>query len=61
VAVQAAPTWKGIVHTAEEHNASLIVLGSHRRSGLVGHLLGSVASAVISHAACSVLVVHQES
>jgi nucleotide-binding universal stress UspA family protein len=59
VAVWAAPTWKGIVATAEERNASLIVLGSHRRSGLVGHLLGSVASAVVSHAACSVLVVHR--
>ena len=59
IAVKAAPTWKGIVETAEEHNASLIVLGSHRRSGLVGHLLGSVAAAVVTHAASSVLVVHQ--
>jgi nucleotide-binding universal stress UspA family protein len=59
MAVQAAPTWKGIVETAEEHNASLIVLGSHRRRGLVGHLLGSVASAVVTHSPSSVLVVHQ--
>jgi nucleotide-binding universal stress UspA family protein len=42
IAVQAAPTWRGIVETAEERKVSLIVLGSHRRSGLVGHLLGSV-------------------
>ena len=47
MAVEAAPTWKGIVETAEEHKASLIVLGSHRRSGLAGHLLGSVAAAVV--------------
>ena len=60
-AVEAAPTWKGIVETAEERNASLIVLGSHRRSGLVGHLLGSVAAAVVTHSASSVLVVHQRS
>jgi len=39
----------------------LIVLGAHRHSGLAGHLLGSVAAAVVSHAACSVLVVHKES
>jgi nucleotide-binding universal stress UspA family protein len=58
---EAAPTWKGIIHTAEEHHVSLIVLGAHRHSGLVGHLLGGVAAAVVSHAACSVLVVHQES
>ena len=38
MAVEAAPTWKGILKTAEEHRASLIVLGSHRRSGLAGRL-----------------------
>ena len=58
LAVQAAPTWKGIVEAAEEREASLIVLGSHRRSGLAGHLLGSVTAAVVAHSACSVLVVH---
>ena len=36
MAVEAAPTWKGIVETAEERQASLIVLGSHRRSGARG-------------------------
>jgi nucleotide-binding universal stress UspA family protein len=56
IVVQAAPTWKGIIHTAEERKASLIVLGSHRRTGL-GHLLGSVAAAVVAHSASSVLVV----
>ena len=61
MAVEAAPTWKGIIETAEERNASLIVLGSHRRSGLVGRLLGSVAAAVVTHSASSVLVVHQRS
>jgi nucleotide-binding universal stress UspA family protein len=61
LAVEAAPTWRGIVETAEERHASLIVVGSHRRSGLVGHLLGSVAAAVVAHAASSVLVVHQGS
>jgi nucleotide-binding universal stress UspA family protein len=60
-AVKAVPTWKGIVEAAEEHNASLIVLGSHRRSGLVGHLLGSVAAAVVAHSPSSVLVVHRRS
>jgi nucleotide-binding universal stress UspA family protein len=58
MAIKAAPTWKGIVDVAEERNASLIVLGSHRRKGLVGHLLGSVAAAVVVHSAASVLIVH---
>lgn len=56
--VEAAPTWRGIVETAEEHRASLVVLGSHRHSGLLGHLHGSVAAAVIAHATSTVLVVH---
>jgi nucleotide-binding universal stress UspA family protein len=59
IAVEAAPTWKGIIKTAEDRNASLIVLGSHRRSGLAGHLLGSVAAAVVTHSASSVLVVRE--
>jgi nucleotide-binding universal stress UspA family protein len=57
---EAAPTWKGIIRTAEEHHVSLIVLGAHRHTGLVGHLLGGGAAAVVSHATCSVLVVHPE-
>ena len=60
-AVEAAPTWKGIVATADEHNASLIVLGPHRRNGLLGHLQGSVAAAVVAHTATPVLVVPERS
>jgi nucleotide-binding universal stress UspA family protein len=56
---EAAPTWKGIVHAADEHDASLIVLGSHGRTGLAGVLLGSVAEAVAAHSRRSVLIVHR--
>jgi MFS family permease/nucleotide-binding universal stress UspA family protein len=58
-AVEAAPTWKGIVATADEHEASLIVLGPHRRNGLLGHLQGSVAAAVVAHTSTPVLIVPQ--
>ena len=57
VVIQAAPTWKGIVEVAKQREVSLIVLGPHRRSGLVGHLLGSVTAAVVAHTASSVLIV----
>ncbi len=57
IAVEAAPTWKGIVEVAEERGASLIVLGLHARSGLMGHLLGSVTAAVIAHSMSCVLIV----
>jgi len=59
MAIESAPTWKGIVEVADERGASLIVFGSHRRSGLKGHLLGSVTSAVVSHWDSSVLIVHE--
>jgi nucleotide-binding universal stress UspA family protein len=58
-AVEAAPTWKGIVKIANEHDASLIVLGSHGRTGLAGALIGSVAEAVAAHARGPVLITHR--
>jgi nucleotide-binding universal stress UspA family protein len=57
--VEAAPTWKGLVQVAQDHRCGLIVIGSHQRSGLLGHLAGSVAAATISHFESSVLVIHQ--
>ena len=57
--VEAAPTWKGLVQVADEHRCGLIVIGSHQRSGLLGHLAGSVAAATISHFQSSVLVIHK--
>ncbi len=61
IAVEAAPTWQGIVRAADEHDASLIVLGPHRRSGLLGQLQGSVANAVIAHSDIPVMVVPEGS
>jgi nucleotide-binding universal stress UspA family protein len=57
--VEATPTWKGIVTVADEHDASLIVLGSHGRTGLAGVLIGSVAEAVAAHSRRSVLIIHR--
>src|ERR1700753_3704484 len=57
--VEAAPTWKGLVKVAEDHTCGLIVIGSHQRSGLLGHLAGSVAAATIWHFDSSVLVIHK--
>jgi nucleotide-binding universal stress UspA family protein len=55
---EAAPTWKGIVNAAESRDASLIVLGSHGRSGVTSLMVGSVAGAVAAHSRRSVLIVH---
>jgi nucleotide-binding universal stress UspA family protein len=54
---EAAPTWRGITDFAHEHDASLIVLGSHCPSGLSSILIGSVASAVMTHAKRPVMIV----
>jgi MFS family permease/nucleotide-binding universal stress UspA family protein len=59
-AIEAAPTWKGIVKAAEQASASVIVLGPHRRSGIVGHLQGSVAAAVVSHSPTPVLLIPEQ-
>lgn len=58
-AVEGAPTWKGIVKAADEHDSSLVVLGSHGRTGLAGVLIGSVAEAVAAHSRRSVLIIHR--
>ena len=59
--IERSPTWKGIAELADEHDARLIVLGSHGRSGLAGALVGSVAGTVAAHSRRSVLIVHRGS
>jgi nucleotide-binding universal stress UspA family protein len=55
-AVEGTPAWKAIVDTADDHQASLIVLGSRGRAGL-GLVAGSVAGAVASRSLRPVLIV----
>lgn len=49
-----------ICKIAKEARASLIVLGSHGRTGMLRRLLGSVAEATVRHAPCSVFVVREQ-
>jgi nucleotide-binding universal stress UspA family protein len=46
-----------IVNYAKSHNVDLVVIGSRGRVGLKRFLLGSVASGVVSHAPCPVMIV----
>ena len=59
LAVKEATTWKGIARVADDRDASLIVLGSHGKSGFSGIFLGSVAGAVAAHSGRTVLIVHR--
>jgi nucleotide-binding universal stress UspA family protein len=61
LAVEGAPSWKAIVDVADERDASVIVLGSHGRTGLADVLLGSVAGAVAAHSRRTVLISHRRS
>ncbi len=51
---------EGIVKAAEFKQASLIIMGSHGRTGLKRLLMGSVAERVIGQAKCPVLVVKKK-
>jgi nucleotide-binding universal stress UspA family protein len=46
-----------IISTAEEVDATMIVVGTHGRHGAKKFLLGSVSSKVVSHGPCDVLIV----
>jgi nucleotide-binding universal stress UspA family protein len=49
----------GLLLTAEQAQADLIVVGTHGRTGLSRAVFGSVARNVMLHAPCSVLVVRK--
>ena len=46
-----------LVEAARAERADLLVVGSHGRTGMAKLLMGSVASYVVTHAPCSVMVV----
>ncbi len=49
--------YKGIINFSNSNSIDLIVMGSHGRSGIKKALLGSVASGVVEHANCPVLII----
>ena len=49
--------FREIIEAARDHEADLIVMGTHGRTGLAHALLGSVAEKVVRKAPCPVLTV----
>lgn len=50
--------WYGIVEAADARDASIVVMGSHGRTGFAHALIGSVAERVASHTDRPVLIAH---
>lgn len=50
---------EGIIQFAREHNADLLVMCTHGRTGLSHVLMGSTAEAVVRRAPCPVLTLRQ--
>jgi nucleotide-binding universal stress UspA family protein len=58
LAERGEPVWRRIVDSAEEHDAGLLVIGSHGRTGIGYVLLGSIAAATARHTDRPVLIGH---
>ena len=56
VASRVGPPGEVVAQVASELHAELIVVGTHGHTGISRFLLGSVATAVLRHAPCDVLV-----
>ncbi len=52
-------TWHAILDAADEHDASLIVVGARGLGGFRAALLGSVSEGIVRHARRPVLVMHE--
>jgi nucleotide-binding universal stress UspA family protein len=52
------PVWQRIVQSAEERDASLVVLGAHWRDPMHPVPIGPVATAAADHTARPLLIVH---
>ena len=50
--------WRRIVDSAKEHDAGILVLGTHGRTGLSLLIMGSVATAATRHTERTVMIVH---
>jgi nucleotide-binding universal stress UspA family protein/MFS family permease len=60
LAVQGTPAWKAVIDTADEEQASLIVIGSHGHGKIGRRIADSVAANIASRSDRPVLVVHAD-
>jgi len=56
ITAEGDPIWSTIIDAADEHDAAIVVLGSHGRTGFDYVALGSVATSVAQHSRRPVMV-----
>jgi len=61
VHARVGPAVQTILQTAVEHNADLLIVGTHARLGLDRRVLGPVADAIVRNAPCPVLIARPKS
>jgi universal stress protein A len=54
---EASPVYQEIVREQMNNDIDLVVIASHGKSGVVGHVLGNVADRVMENATCPVYVI----
>lgn len=57
--IRAGIPYEEILNEQKARDVDLIVMSSHGKTGLLGHLLGSVAEKVMKKATCPVLLIRQ--
>jgi universal stress protein A len=55
--IKVGPPKQVILKTVEDHQAGLVVIGSHGKSAFASAMLGSTANAILHSAKCNILVV----
>jgi nucleotide-binding universal stress UspA family protein len=59
VLIELGPPHVGILDAVKQHNADLIVMGTHGRKGVARFFLGSTAERVLRDRTCPVLVLRE--
>ena len=58
--IRKGKAYREILNEQQSKNAEMIVIGSHGKSGLIGHRIGSVAEKITREAKCPVILVREK-
>ena len=58
--IKKGTAYREILNEQQSKNIDVIVIGSHGKSGLIGHRIGSVAEKITREAKCPVILVREK-